>query len=347
MKHNLLKIVWFCFGIIFTIIALELYLKGTEIKLPYKKFDSVFGSSYQTNKAIHIHKEGFFLGKTNKFGFVGYIDGFSSKNYNIAFYGDSFTEAFQLNEENNFTSLLEKELNKKTNIKTTVLNFGISNVLLKDIYIRKKTLGSKFKTNLNVYFLDNIQFIQYSEGVFNGLDVKENYKKLQLIPSNSKSFLLYKKIAFFVENSSCLNLFLDMIFVLKRNQFSLFETKSNSSKIFDTSINNVDRYDIMPKINNLILNELEKENSIIIFKETIDPKVRKLLKTYKIPVFECKPILDSLRNKGINPYYWERTKTIGHFNQITHKVLAKHFSNIILNYKKTMKSDLFTNQNPN
>ena len=39
------------------IMAFELYLKGTEIKLPYKKFDTVYGSTYQKNSSIQIHKE--------------------------------------------------------------------------------------------------------------------------------------------------------------------------------------------------------------------------------------------------------------------------------------------------
>lgn len=334
MKKNFLNLFWFFLGIIITIMAFELYLKGTEIKLPYKKFDTVYGSTYQKNSSIQIHKEGFFLGKTNKYGFVGNIEGFSSKNYNIAFYGDSFTEAFQLKSENNFTSLIEKELNKKTAVKTTVLNFGISNVLLKDLFIRKKTLGSKFKIDLDIYFLDNLQFIYYPEGIFNGLDLQNTCNNLEVVPNNSKSFQLYKKIAFFVENSSCLNLFLDMIFVIKRNQFTFFQSNSNNSRIFDNNINTVDGYDNMPKINTLILSELEKENSIFIFRETVNPKVKKLLRQYKIPFFECKPILDSLRNKGINPYYWERTRTIGHLNPIAHRILANHISNIVINHKK-------------
>ena len=71
-------------------------------------------------------------------------------------------------------------------------------MLLKDIFIRKKVLADQFKIDLNLYFVDNIQFANYPEGILNGLDLIFENNNLTVVPSNSKSFALYKKIDFLI-----------------------------------------------------------------------------------------------------------------------------------------------------
>ncbi|NGY36575.1 SGNH/GDSL hydrolase family protein [Flavobacterium sp. XN-5] len=292
------------------------------------------GSTYQSNADVHISKEGFYLGKTNAYGFIGDLGSYSKNNFNIAFFGDSFTEAFQLFEPYNFTSITEIKLNKVQSTKVDVLNFGISNVLLKDIYIRKKMLASKFDIDLNVYFVDNIQFVDYPEGVLNSLDLKIEKEKIQVVESKSSSYLLYQKIHFLVDKSSYTNLFLDLYLLHKRglayqNIFDKF-IQNKGSTIFDTRIVSENMFENMPMINSKILAELAKENTVFIFKETIDPDVEKLLLKHQILFFETKPTLDSMRDSGMNPYYWERTQTMGHFNYVAHEKLASFMTGIIL-----------------
>jgi len=300
--------------------------------------DVTLGSTYQPNVDVHISKEGFYLGKTNAYGFIGEVGNYSKKNFNIAFFGDSYTESFQLFERYNFTSITEMTLNKVQPIKVDVLNFGISNVLLKDIYIRKKMLASKFDIDLNVYFVDNIQFVDYPEGVLNSLDLKVENEKIQVVENTSRSYLIYKKIQFLVDKSSYANLFLDLYLFHKRglayqNIFDKF-IRNKGNTIFDTGIISENMYENMPLINSNILAELEKENTVFIFKESIDPEVEKLLVKYQIPFFETKLTLDSIRDSGVNPYYWERTQTIGHFNYVAHEKVASFMTGVILPYVK-------------
>lgn len=317
---------------------MEFYLKGSEIKTMYKTMDVTLGSTYKPNADVHISKEGFYLGKTNAYGFIGDVENYSKNNFNIAFYGDSFTEAFQLFELYNFTSITEIKLNKMQPLKVDVLNFGISNVLLKDIYIRKKMLGSKFDINLNVYFVDNIQFVDFPEGILNSLDLRIEKGKINVVESSSMSYSIYKKIQFIVDESSYANLFLDLYLFHKRglayqNIFDKF-IQNKGSTIFDTRIVSENIFEEMPMINSKILAELEKENTVFIFKESIDPEVEKLLLKHQIPFFETKRTLDSIRDNGINPYYWERTQTMGHFNYAAHEKLASFMTGVILPYVK-------------
>lgn len=334
----MINIFHFCLGFLLMILFMEFYLKGGEIKTLYKTMNPLVGSTYQANADVHVNKEGFYLGKTNSYGFIGDVENYSKNNFNIAFFGDSFTEAFQLFEPFNFTSIIEKKLNNAQLAKVDVLNFGISNVLLKDIYIRKKTLASKFDIDLNVYFLDNIQFVDYPEGVLNSLDLKFENDKIKVTESTSNSYLIYKKVSFLVDNSSCSNLFLDLYLLHKRglvykNIFDKFiQNKSNT--VFDTGIVSKNMYDKMPIINSKILAELEKEKTVFIFKESIEPEIKELLVQYKIPFLETKSTFDAIRDKGVNPYYWERTQTIGHFNYEAHERIGAFISDVLLQYVK-------------
>lgn len=300
--------------------------------------DAHVGSTYQANTAIHVNKEGLYLGKTNKYGFVGDIDNYSKNNFNIAFFGDSYTEAFQLFEPYNFNSIIESKLSKVQNTKIDVLNFGISNVLLKDIYIRKKTLASKFDIDLNVYIIDNIQFVNYPEGVLNSLDLKLEKDKIKLVESSSNSYRFYKKICFLVDNSSYTNLILDLYLMYKRGFIyqNIFEKfiQNGKNTIFDTGIVSDNMYGNLPIINTYILSEIEKENAVFVFKESIKPEIKTLLIQYKIPHIEMKPVLDSIRDNGINPYYWQRTQTVGHFNYDAHEKIGSFLSDTLLYYIK-------------
>lgn len=300
--------------------------------------DSTNGSSYQANVDVHVSKEGFYLGKTNKYGFIGDVGNYSKKNFNIAFFGDSFTEAFQLFEPYNFTSITERKLNKVQAVKVDVLNFGISNVLLKDIYIRKKMLASKFDIDLNVYFVDNIQFVNYPDGILNSLDLNIEKRQIHVVENSSKSYLKYKKIQFLVDNSSYTNLFVDLYLLQKRGLVyeNIFEKfiKNKGNVIIDTRIISDNMYERMPIINSIILAELKKENTVFIFKESIEPEVMNILEKYQIPFFESKETLDALRDKGIDPYYWGSTQSRGHFNYVAHEKLASFMTGVILPYVK-------------
>jgi len=321
---------------------MEFYLKGTEIKTLYKTMDPLIGSTYQSNADINVNKEGFYMGKANSYGFVGNLNNYSKNDFKIVFFGDSYTEAFQLFDPYHFTNIIEKKLNTVQSEKVTVFNLGISNVLLKDIYIRKKRLASKFDVDLNVYFLNNIQFLDYPEGILNSLDLKFKNNKIQIVKSSSRSYLIYKKISFLFDNSSCTNLFLDMYLMHRRGLLleSVFDKfiQNDGNTFFEAGIISEKMYASMPIINSKILSELEKENTIFIFRESVNPNVKKLLIKYDIPFYETKSILDSIRDTGQNPYYWKRTKAIGHFNYQAHEKLASFMTELLLPYVESNQS---------
>lgn len=318
MRRYFRHIISFIGGFILLVLALEVFLKGSEIKLPFKTLDENIGKTYQSNCLIHEMKEGLYMGQTNAYGFVGDVSKKKPKKvYRIALLGDSFTEGFQLFAPFHFSKILEQSLNKNLKDSVQVLNFGMSNVVLPEMYIRKKTLADQFDIDLFVYVLDSYDFIYQPEGILSSVDLSDDHGKLEIVRNQSKGYKIYQKIQPLVDHSSYLNLVFDGYLLVRRHKafpiiFDKFYPKAQASESQQPPSSEVfhhltDRY-------LKIISEMEKDNTIFVFREEANVVLKSKLKRYHIPIIETKQALDAVRAKGINPYYWELNQTIGHFN---------------------------------
>lgn len=335
MRTYFFKTLSFVGGFFLIVFALEFFLKFSEIKLPYKTLDPKIGKTYQSNVPINEVKEGFYMGETNSNGFIGNIDP-KENVFRIALFGDSFTEGFQVFEPYKFSKILEKSINKKSNIKVEVLNFGISNVVLPEMYIRKKRLAEKFDIDLFVYVFDSYDFVFQPEGILNSVELIEKNNRLYIISNTSKSYQLYQKAQSVIDNSSYLNFAFDAYLLIRRGQALPI--------IFDKFYpeNTIDYFKDNPgnPFNNLsekylkIISEIEKDKSVFVFRENIDETLKSKLLPYNIPLIETDEALNKLRQKGINPYYWKLTQTEGHFNYEGNKVFGNYLSDKLLPFIK-------------
>ncbi len=317
----------FIVGFFLIALCIELFLKFSEIKLPYKTLDPKIGKTYQPNVPINELKEGFYMGETNEYGFIGNIHK-KENTFRIALFGDSFTEGFQVFESYKFSRVLEQSINKKSKIKVEVLNFGISNVVLPEIYIRKKRLAEKFDIDLFVYVFDSYDFIFQPEGILNSVELVEKNNALEIVSNTSKPYKLYKKIQPIIDHSSYLNFAFDGYLLIRRGQalpklFDKFYTENTIDYFKDIPDDPFDN--ISEKYLNII-SEMAKDKTIFVFRESADEKLKSKIKTYHIPIIETEEVLNDLRQKGIDPYYWESTQTIGHFNHEANKVFGTYLS---------------------
>lgn len=335
MRSIIFKLLSFIFGFALIVIALEFFLKFTEIKLPYKTLDPEIGKTYQPNVLINELKEGFYMGETNRYGFIGNLSK-NKKTFRIALFGDSFTEGFQVFEPYKFSRVLEKSLNQKSKINVEILNFGISNVVLPEMYIRKKRLAEKFDIDLFVYVFDSYDFVFQPEGILSSVELIEKNNGLAIVPNASKSYKIYQKTKTVIDNSSYLNFAFDTYLLIRRGQALpiLFD------KFYpDTTINYFKGIESDP-FHNLntkylkIIEEMGKDNSVFVFRESADKTLKSKIETYNIPIIETEEVLNELRLKGIDPYYWESTKTIGHFNHEANKAFGNYLGSKIQPFVK-------------
>lgn len=329
------KILSFFVGFILIIIAIELFLKCSEIKLPYKTLDSKIGKTYQSNALINEQKEGFYMGRTNSYGFIGEVDK-KEKSFRIALLGDSFTEGFQVFEPYKFSRILEQSLNANSKKKIEIFNFGISNVVLSETYIRKKRLAEQFDIDLFIYVFDNYNIFFQQEGILNSVQLIKKNDTLSIVENTSKSYELYKKLQTVIDQSSFLNFAFDGYLLIRRGQvypklFDKFYTADSTNNFIDyTDNSNNNLSDLSLKI----ISEMGKDKTIFVFRESADKTLKSIIEAQNIPVIETSEILDSLRKKNIDPYYWESTQTYGHFNPIANRVFGKYISKKIAPYIK-------------
>jgi len=329
------KILSFIVGFILIIIVVELFLKWSEIKLPYKTLDSKIGKTYQPNVLINEQKEGFYMGKTNSYGFIGNVDK-KRNTFRIALLGDSFTEGFQVFEPYKFSRILEQSLNANSKLKIQVLNFGISNVVLSETYIRKKRLAEQFDIDLFIYVFDNYNIFYPQEGILNSVTLTQKKDTLLIVENTSKTYELYKKIQPLIDQSSYLNFVFDGYLLLQRGQaypklFDKFYIANSTNDIIDfTDYSNNSLSDLSLKI----IYEMGKEKTIFVFRESAEKSLKSKIESYNIPVIETAEVLDSLRKKDIDPYYWESTQTYGHFNYEANKVFGEYISKKIAPFIK-------------
>ena len=139
---------FFCCAFFSIIIVLELFIQNSGVgNLSISENDRQNGQVLKKNTNIIYFNEGFYIGKTNKYGYYGpdYDTIKSEGSLRIALIGDSYVEGHQVFDRNHFRCLLEKNLNDSLNKKVEVLNFGMSGFNLND------NLGIKFSSKISEF----------------------------------------------------------------------------------------------------------------------------------------------------------------------------------------------------
>lgn len=314
---------------------MEFYLKGTEIKLPFKTVDPIVGKTYQKSTPIQLFKEGFYIGESNAYGFLGKTTKQKKQGvFRIALLGDSYTEGFQLQETFHFSRILEKQLNKQSNQKIEVLNFAISNVVFSEMYLRKELLAKQFDIDLYVYVLDNIHFVYPPEGVLNSVSLHSDNNNLKIKPNPSRVYQYYVKAQPVIDHTSYINFLLDAYLVVRRGQAApivldkLYPPTAYTYNPFYYD----EAYSHFTPQTHLILQQESAENTIFVLKESINPCLKKSLAAYNIPIIETLKPLDQVRSTGIHPYYWPLTQTVGHWNYQANAAIGNYLANQLQPY---------------
>ncbi|WP_136667220.1 SGNH/GDSL hydrolase family protein [Flavobacterium sp. H122] len=316
---------------------MEFFLKGTEIKLPFKTFDKEIGKTYLPNSPINEIKEGLYINQTNQYGFIGNVSLKKKPNtIRIAVFGDSFVEAFQLDPKFNFCSILERNLNKAVDNKTIeVINFGLSNSVLPDVYIRKKLLAEKFDIDYCIYFFDSYDLILDSQSTLDPVKIINSNNKLQIVKNQSKAYELYYKAQTLIDNTSLINMIMEAYILHARGEsrkiildkFYQPETTAFDYSYYDYYFKNLTDLQIK------MLKELLNDKSLFILNEKAEPALENTLKKYNFKFYETYPVLENLRQKGVNPYFWENSNMEGHFNYHAHEAIGNYLT-FVFNKKR-------------
>lgn len=324
----------FILGCLVSFLFFEFFLKGTEIKLPFKTFDKEIGKTYLPNKPINEIKEGLYINQTNSYGFIGNVSLKKKPNtIRIAVFGDSFVEAFQLDPKYNFCAVLERNLNTILKGKTIeVINFGLSNSVLPDVYIRKKLLAEKFDIDYCIYFFDSYDLILDTQSTLDPVKITEVNRELKIVPNPSKAYDFYSKFQPIIDNNSTINMIMEAYILHSRGETKkIILDKFFQKNDAPTDYSYYDYYfKNFSEVNTKMLKELLNEKSLLVLNEKAEPELKKTLQKNHFFFFETHKALELLRQKSINPYFWPNSGIEGHFNYEAHQVIGDFLTEIVL-----------------
>jgi hypothetical protein len=335
MKRKIIFLVKFVFALTVSIICLEIFLRTSEISLPSPFVeDGHLGITFRPESDIIVLQEGFFMGKINKYGYIGseYKTIKDSGVFRIALIGDSYVEGFHLFNKYHFGKILEKKLSKHFKKKTEVLNFGMAGTDFREMYIRYKQFASKFNPDLTLFFINKKDVLQKEKKVGPNCNANKDSVKINFAFSQSAVFKNKVKIQF-LRHSSFYSLVKNSFTIIKSNNTDEILFGKLASSFTEKVISNKIESDVeLKKLNSLIFTNLAKENIVLVTSEQMNQDYNCLIEKSGVKEFPLHKYLISLRENGIRHNFWKATKKEGHWNHKTHERIAFYLFEKIKTY---------------
>jgi hypothetical protein len=340
MKRLLKNILLYLLGGMIGLVMLEVFYQIVEINLPYHELSPTVGKKMLPSRRITYLEDGFYLGKTNKFGYLGdpYPPEKEKGKIRIALIGDSYTEGFHVFNQHHFSQILKRELNNGLDTpKYEVLNFGIGNYNYNDMVILYKNFIEGFDCDILMFILEANDF-DFRSNFIPSPVLKINGDSLLIDYSftHSRVFKYYDKFSFFFENSCFIKAANNAYKLMKKDMIKqivfgkFYKTKEQSEEV-EKDVKKVDGKIVDDRVIKS-LDWFKGKKTYFVFKSEGTPELLSLFPKYGIGCVALEPILDEkLTKKGIIYDYWDVTNMRGHWNHSAQIVVGKALSDLVKN----------------
>jgi hypothetical protein len=342
MRGVLSKIGLYIIGAIIGLLLLELFYQLVEIQLPYHELNERLGKKMIPGRRINYFKEGFYLGASNEYGYLGnpYPPARNNNKIRIALLGDSFVEGFHVFEDHHFDRILEKKLNKdKAGQGYEIMNFGVGNYSYNDMVIQYKNYIEDFDPDILLFIVSDRDF-QFREDFFIPspvLKMKDDSLVIDYSFTDGRTYRIYNRLSFLMNNSCVVKAL--------NNVYKMTGREAFKQVLFDKLY----RPDVVESEFPISMDQ-ETELDIRIFKSIEWFKDKKVFFVFKqdaseelMQEFENRGVICSiadavlmreLGDKGINYKYWDVTNTYGHWNHAAQEVVGEHLYRMIKQYEE-------------
>jgi hypothetical protein len=337
MKGVLSNIGLYIIGGIIGLLLLEVYYQVVEIQLPYHELNPLVGKKMIPSKRINYFKEGFYLGASNKYGYLGnpYPPARDTNNIRIALLGDSFTEGFHVFEDHYFGKILENKLNHDhVGHGYEVMNFGVGNYNYNDMIIQYKNFVMDFDPDILVFIVHEQDFVLRDDFFIPSpiLKMKDDSLVIDYSFTQGRKFRTYKKLSFLMENSCIFKALNSSAKMINREAFKqvLFDKfyRPKAETVPDKDV------EIDPRIFKSF-KWFDDKQVFFVFKEALPPEIKQAFVPYGVICTSVEPeLMSKLGSKGINYRYWPITNTWGHWNHEAQKVVADYLYGLIKQYEQ-------------
>ncbi len=319
-----------------TMFALEIYLHLAEIQTPMEtRIDPLVGPTYIPNCRVTRFNEGFHIGDTNAYGYLGEESPHQRQadEYRILMLGDSFVMGNTVFERHHFIHIVERELGQKTDHRVDAMNFGKADFALANMYVYYRNFASEFEHDLALFFVD-IQDLtpsgQIERDLYPFCHLAGDSLAIDYSFNQSAKCQAYRKIEFVSQHSSFFRLAYNTRKVFYRGEFIMMVLDKFHPLLFP---NYQPRLYVEPEVMQLsetvtaILHELAvNEKNMIVYRDEVPQELMDEVSATGIRTLNLSPLLRRLEAEGRKPYYWKVTGKDGHWNHDTQEEIGSLIS---------------------
>ncbi len=339
MKAN--KALFFGAALIGTLLILDAYLQLAGIQTPMEtRIDARLGPTYIPNKRITHFNEGFFIGASNRYGYMGPAVPPLRRHQEIRILllGDSFVLSHTVLPRHYFGRFLEERLNRDTGGEIHALNFGKADFNLRNMYQYLVDFAGNVDHDVALFFVgqgDLVPAGQVVSSLYPRVELRGESLVIDRTFSNTKTFRFYKAVEPVLTNSGVLR--------LAFNAYKLAGSGRLAGIILDrlaprprASVNGGEPQGTrpeakLPQLNRAILRELAKDpRNVLVVREDLTPELWEEVRSMGMPTIDLFARLDALQAQGLDPYYWPVTAMRGHWNHAAQQAIGNYLADRLL-----------------
>lgn len=333
----------FLFGaaLLGTLVVIDAYLQLAEIQTPMEtRIDPELGPTYIPNKKITRFGEGFFMGSVNEFSYMGpsVPPERRGKERRILLIGDSFVLGHTVLPRHYFGKRIEAKLSTALGEPVYALNFGKADFNIANMYVYYKDYANKFDHDIALFFIgerDLIRADQTISQIYPKVDIRQGEIIINKDFRFSRAFRFYRFIEPIFTRSAVLRLLFNSyklsaargwpsLLLQKLPFFSRHNARSTPAVMKKEP-------PVLPEVYFVILKELSRDpRNILVIHTALPASLRAGITATGIPVIDLGTYLEALKEKGIDPYYWPVTRTIGHWNHTAQKLIGDYLADELI-----------------
>lgn len=335
------KVIIFGLTLLATLVALDVYLQLAEIQTPMEtRIDPQLGPTYIPNKLITRFNEGFFMGSTNEFGYMGPAVPPLRRGTErrILLLGDSFVLGHTVLPRHYFGRYLEQKLSQATGKEVHALNFGKADFNFENMYEYYQDFAGIFDHDLALFFVGEGDLVPTGQAVsklYPTVRLQGDTIVIDKSFRSSKTYRFYKAVEPVFTRSAILRLVFNTYKIVSSGSWVVVVldkfAPSYSTGGEEPALSIPQEPRELSELSRAILRELAKDSrNILVIQTKLAPELLAEVKASGLPIIDLGAYLESLQAEGRDPYYWPVTGMRGHWNHAAQPLIGRFLAEQII-----------------
>ena len=324
-----MRIVLFGLSMLAALTVLDVYLQASGIQTPMEtRIDPRLGPTYIPGMPLTRFNEGFYVGATNRYGYMGPAVPPRSvqSDHRVLLLGDSFVLGHTVLPRHHFARRLESRLEETTGGEFHALNFGKADFNLWNMYQYHHDFATTYDHDVSLFLVDEGDLApsrQIATDLYPTVKIAGDSLVIDRSFSKSGTYRFYKRVDPLLSHSAILRLAFNSYKMVKRGELAGVVLDKLAPARAPAAVTPEPAREL-PELSRIILSDLaEDRRNILVIHKKLTPELLGAIAATDIPVIDLAACLDSLLASGHDPYLWPVTGLRGHWNHATHEIVGR------------------------